>query len=229
MSLEDTPAAPRLDDRRLRRRGGQGRLHGAGVGQLSRSGRRHAAGRRQAGLRAGRRAAGRRQRHGRHRQGCRRRSRRHAWRAGRGDRAPRRAGRRRRRSRPARGRHGDAARPADPARRAGDQPGAASDDRPGDRRGRSGGDTDFEVEISVADGEGSPTRTLNGRLGIVGGLSILGTTGIVIPYSCSAWIALDPSRHRRGARQRARPRRRRHRQHVGGRSAEAPRPARGAR
>ncbi|MHB8283739.1 MAG: cobalt-precorrin-5B (C(1))-methyltransferase [Caulobacteraceae bacterium] len=47
---------------------------------------------------------------------------------------------------------------------------------------------DLNVEISVADGERLAERTLNGRLGIVGGLSILGTTGIVIPYSCSAWI-----------------------------------------
>jgi len=47
---------------------------------------------------------------------------------------------------------------------------------------------DAEVEISIADGEKLAERTLNGRLGIFGGLSVLGTTGIVIPYSCAAWI-----------------------------------------
>lgn len=48
---------------------------------------------------------------------------------------------------------------------------------------------DVTVTITIPGGADLARRTMNGRLGIVGGLSVLGTTGVVLPYSCSAWIA----------------------------------------
>jgi cobalt-precorrin-5B (C1)-methyltransferase len=52
-------------------------------------------------------------------------------------------------------------------------------------RGEAG---DVEVTLAIPGGDTLANRTTNARLGIVGGLSILGTTGVVIPYSCASWI-----------------------------------------
>ncbi|MCH7605902.1 MAG: cobalt-precorrin-5B (C(1))-methyltransferase [Chloroflexi bacterium] len=50
-------------------------------------------------------------------------------------------------------------------------------------------DAGIDVEISVPDGEEIATKTTNARLGVLGGISILGSTGVVQPYSTAAWRA----------------------------------------
>ena len=48
-------------------------------------------------------------------------------------------------------------------------------------------ETPIVVKVSIPDGEKLAEKTLNKRLGVIGGLSILGTTGIVRPVSTKAW------------------------------------------
>ncbi len=68
-------------------------------------------------------------------------------------------------------------------------PRAMMDDVVGEVAAEYAATPDVCIEISVPNGAVIAEKTWNPRLGIKGGLSILGTTGIVRPFSCAAWIA----------------------------------------
>jgi cobalt-precorrin-5B (C1)-methyltransferase len=49
--------------------------------------------------------------------------------------------------------------------------------------------TGFIAQVSVPNGEEIAKKTTNARLGVLGGISILGSTGVVQPFSTAAWRA----------------------------------------
>lgn len=70
---------------------------------------------------------------------------------------------------------------------------AAAREELGEKRG-------IDIVISVPEGEGIAKLTYNPRLGIVGGISILGTSGVVTPMSESSWkhsISIEMNIHRK--------------------------------
>jgi cobalt-precorrin-5B (C1)-methyltransferase len=55
--------------------------------------------------------------------------------------------------------------------------------------GLAGSESGIELIVEVPDGERLARKTMNPRLGVKGGISILGTRGTVIPFSHESWMA----------------------------------------